>query len=111
MPRPRGRLAVSTGLNEVPSGKTPLDAVVIVQSETDLLEVVRALCTTGGLAPRLHGREQERDEHGNDGDDHQQLDQREAATRMTISQQSSSRTRFGRAEQTTPEETLMGLAR
>ena len=54
--------------------------VVVVQSETDLLEVVRALGATGGLAGRLHRRKQERDEHGNDGDDHQQLDQREAAT-------------------------------
>ncbi len=51
---------------------------VIVQGQTDLLQVVRALNAPGRLARRLHGREQERDQHRDDGDDHQQLDQSEA---------------------------------
>jgi hypothetical protein len=51
-----------------------------VEGEADLLEVVRALGATGGLARRLHGRKQKRNEHGNDSDNHEQFDQRETAT-------------------------------
>ena len=51
-----------------------------MQSKSDLLEIVGALCTPGRLAGRLHRRQQKRDENGNDGDDHQQFDQRKTAT-------------------------------
>jgi hypothetical protein len=51
-----------------------------VKSQTDLLEVVCALGPTGSLARGLHGRKQECNEHGNDGDYDEQLDQRETAT-------------------------------
>src|SRR5205085_8180272 len=40
-----------------------------------LFEVVGALGPGGGLADLLDGRQQEADEHGDDRDDHQQLDQ------------------------------------
>ena len=43
-----------------------------------LLEVVGALGTPGGLAGGLGGGQEQPDEHRDDGDDHQQLDQREA---------------------------------
>jgi hypothetical protein len=49
-----------------------------VAGQADLFQVVGALGTTGRLARRLHGREQQGDQYGDDGDHHQQLDQREA---------------------------------
>src|SRR5262249_8829764 len=52
-------------------------AVVIVQRDADLLEVVRTRRAVGGLAHLLDGGHQQADEDGNDGDHHQQLDQRE----------------------------------
>jgi hypothetical protein len=48
--------------------------VVVVQRETDLFEIVSALRPASRLAGLLHGRKQQCDENGNDGDDHQQLD-------------------------------------
>jgi hypothetical protein len=53
-----------------------VDVHVIGDGQRDLLEVVGALGAAGG---RLHGRQQERDQYGDDGDDDQQLDQGEAA--------------------------------
>ena len=52
--------------------------VVVVQGDADLLEVVGALGPAGRLAGRLDGRQQQGDQHADDGDDHQQLDQGEA---------------------------------
>src|SRR5262249_43958207 len=51
--------------------------VIMVQRQADLFEVVGALGPAGGLASLLDGRHEQPDEDGNDGDDHQQLDQRE----------------------------------
>src|SRR5262249_12347713 len=48
--------------------------------QADLLEVVRALSPAGCLAGRLHGRQQQGDEDGNDGNDDQELDQGETRT-------------------------------
>ena len=53
--------------------------MVVVQSQADLFEVVAAPRPIGCLADLLHRRQQEADQDGDDGDDHQQLDQREAA--------------------------------
>src|SRR5262249_32964146 len=53
-------------------------AVVVMDRQAELLKVVGALHAGGGLADLLHGGEQQADENGNDGDHHQQLDQREA---------------------------------
>jgi len=49
-----------------------------VQGQADLLEVVDALRPPGRLACGLDRRQQQRDQDGDDGDDHQQLDQGEA---------------------------------
>ena len=54
--------------------------MVIVAGEADLLEVVGALDTGRGVADFLHGRQQHRDQDGDDGDDHQQFDQRGTPT-------------------------------
>ena len=44
--------------------------------KADLLEVVGALSSAGGLARRLNGGQQKRDQDANDGHDDQELDQR-----------------------------------
>ena len=60
----------------------PEAAVVVVQGQPQLLEVVAALQAGGGLADLLHGGEEQPDEDGDDGDHHQQLDQSKP-TRVT----------------------------
>jgi hypothetical protein len=45
-----------------------------VHRQADLLEIIAALHAPCGLARRLHGREQERDQDADDRDDHKQLD-------------------------------------
>jgi len=42
--------------------------VVIAHGEPELLQVVDALGPPGRLTPRLHGRQQERDQNGDDYD-------------------------------------------
>src|SRR5262249_44924459 len=58
-------------------GQCPLGGVKVVGGETDLLEVVGAVDAGGGVADFLGGGQQQADEDGDDGDHHQQLDQRE----------------------------------
>ena len=53
-----------------------------MQAEAKLLQVVGALGPPGGLAGGLHRRQQQRNQNRNDGDDHQQLDQREADSKV-----------------------------
>ena len=74
----RPRPAQDAGRREGPG-----DALVVVQRQADLLEVVRALDPAGRLAGRLDGGQQQGDQHGDDGDDDQQLDQREGTSRHT----------------------------
>src|SRR5262249_21718870 len=61
----------------VPGGEAVHAVVVAVQGKADLLQVVLTLHSGGGLADLLHGGQQQADEDGDDGDHHQQLDQRE----------------------------------
>ena len=51
---------------------------VPVQRQTDLLEVVLAMGSPGRLAGSLDRGEQQPDQNADDGNDHQQFDQREA---------------------------------
>jgi len=51
---------------------------VLANSQADLPEVIGALRPPGGFAHRLHGRQQQRDQHADDGDHHQQFDQGES---------------------------------
>jgi hypothetical protein len=50
-----------------------------VQPETALLEVVAAHAAATGLTGRLHGGQQESDQHADNGDHHEQFHKREAA--------------------------------
>src|ERR1700722_8479309 len=47
--------------------------------QTDVAQIVLALSIVGGLAYLLDCRQQQTDQNGDDGDHHQQLDQRETA--------------------------------
>ncbi len=59
-------------------GEAVVDRVVVVHRQADLLQVVRALRATSGLTSGLNGRQQERDEHADDGDHDQKLDEGKA---------------------------------
>ena len=58
-------------------GSAPGGVVVVVDGQADLLQVVRALGPGGGLPDLLDGGQEQADQDGDDGDHHQQLDQRE----------------------------------
>src|SRR5262245_28253094 len=59
----------------------PIGVVIIVGGLADLLEVVGTLDPAGSLADLLHRWHKETDQDGDNSDDDQQLDQREAAPR------------------------------
>ena len=52
-------------------------ALVVVGREADLLEVVRAAHTSGRLTDLLDGGQQQTNQDRDDGDHHQEFDQRE----------------------------------
>src|SRR5262249_49757709 len=54
--------------------------VRVVESEADLFQVVGALDAAGGFPDLLNGRQQQPDQDRDDGDYHQQLDEREGFT-------------------------------
>ena len=51
-----------------------------MRRQPELLEVVGALGAPGGLARRLHGRQQQGDQYRDDGDDDQQFDEGESSS-------------------------------
>jgi hypothetical protein len=55
--------------------------VMIVQGEADLPEIVGASQPARRFAHALHGRHQQAHQDRDDGDDHQQLDERKAGAR------------------------------
>ena len=59
-------------------GQAFLRRFVVVQREADLLDVIRATDPPGRLAGLLDSGQQERDQDPDNGNDHQQLDEREA---------------------------------
>ncbi len=61
-------------------GEGQMRRFVIVAGERDLLEVVPALRAASGFAGLLDGREQEADENRDDGNDDEQLNERESAS-------------------------------
>src|SRR5262249_54588833 len=54
-----------------------VDVVQVVGGQAELLQIVRTLGAVGGLADLLHGGQEQRDEDADNGDHHQQLDERE----------------------------------
>ena len=58
---------------------------MVVAGQADLLEIVGALRAAGGLAHVLHGRQEQADQDGDDGDHHQQFDEREGETWVWLS--------------------------
>jgi hypothetical protein len=71
-----GRAVHAIGV-DVPGRENVVHIVVVVTGQADVVEIVAALSATGGFACLLHGRQQERDENGDDGDHHQQFDEGE----------------------------------
>src|SRR5439155_21247642 len=65
----------------------------VVQGQANLLKVVLALSAGGRLADLLHRRQQQPDEHGDDGDHNEQFDQGEPAAALgrTVHRESLSR--------------------
>ena len=51
--------------------------MVIVQGQGDLLAVIQALGAGRGFPDLLNCRQKQSDQNGNDGDDHQEFDERE----------------------------------
>ena len=74
-PGPSGR-----GVRPRGGGENAVGAVVGHQRQSQLLEIVAALRPPGGLPSGLNGRQQQRDQNADDGDDHQQLDQGKTAS-------------------------------
>ena len=68
-----------TELQDLLRWQHTIAALVVHQSEPELLDVVRALDAASSLACRLHGGKQERNQHGDDCDDNQQFNQSEYA--------------------------------
>jgi hypothetical protein len=58
--------------------KRLMDIVIEVEGEAELLPVVAALDPPRRLTGRLNGRQQQGDQDANDGDHHEQLDERES---------------------------------
>src|SRR5436190_4118902 len=54
-------------------------SLIVVQGEAQLLQVVLAPRAAGRLAGGLHGRQEQRHQNADDGDYHQQFDERKAA--------------------------------
>jgi hypothetical protein len=63
--------------------KPSLDVVVVGESETNLLEIAAAGCSSAGFAGGLDRRQEKPDEGGDDRDHHEQLDEREPAMGLT----------------------------
>jgi hypothetical protein len=52
-----------------------VDIVEVVESQTELLQIIFAARTAGRFPRLLHGGQQQRDQDGDNGDHNQQLDQ------------------------------------
>jgi hypothetical protein len=71
----------------IPSGRwrqAIVGVVAVVDRQALLLEIVLTLCPRGHRTDLLHSRQQQADEHGDDGDHHQQLNQRECGSESRV---------------------------
>ena len=64
------------------AGSDAVGALVVVDGQADLLQVVLALHAGGGLADLLDGGQEQADQDRDDRDHHQQLDQREPGSAL-----------------------------
>src|SRR5205085_10044042 len=67
-----------------PRWEAPLRVVVIVQGETELLEVVAALSSCGGLTDLLNRRQQQAHQHCQNCKHHKEFDQSERTVSLPI---------------------------
>jgi hypothetical protein len=56
--------------------------VNVVRRNCHLLQIIGALHAASGFAGRLNSRQEQRDEHADDGNDNEELDERESPTEM-----------------------------
>jgi hypothetical protein len=79
--RRRNRWSGTAARTTLSRGKHAKHVVVVMQSQSELFEVVTALSSASRFASLLHGRKQQGDQNG---DDYQQFDQRETARSASI---------------------------
>lgn len=65
---------------QITGGKPAVGVMKIVAGQGELLEVVEAFAPSGGFAGHLHRRKEQRNEQPDDGDHHQQLNERKSLT-------------------------------
>ena len=65
-------------------GKAVVDVVVIVECQSELLQVILALRTASCLASLLHCWQQQGHKNGDDRNHHQKFDQRKSAMAETF---------------------------
>ena len=66
-----------------PGREAAVRRFVIVKGQTNLLEIVFALTPTRRFASLLHGRQEQRDQDGDNRDDHEQFNQSETTSTLT----------------------------
>ena len=93
MRQQRHREAPSGPIRNGPAahGERGVDVVVVVERQTDLLQVVLALHAAGRLARLLHGGKQQSNQQGDDGHHDQQFNQGEAAIPLPTSHRRTAR--------------------
>src|SRR5262249_10184803 len=62
--------------------EAPVFRGIMHDRQADLPEIIGTPCTAGRLTDALNRRQQQADEHTNDGHDDEKLDQRECACRL-----------------------------
>lgn len=69
LPAPAG-IGLAGGGREPPKRQRAVGVVMVVHCDADLAQVVRTLRPPSGFAGRLHGRQQQGDEHPDNGNDY-----------------------------------------
>jgi hypothetical protein len=67
----RGRVSLCHGSGRITGRECEMDIMVVVQCQTNLLEIVPALSSTGCFTRLLNRGEQQRDQNRDDGNDDQ----------------------------------------